>query len=131
MSTGRPWTPEELALLKRHYGSNRDELLSETLERTVDEVRGKAAELALHKNKGQYPGMAPMKRWTEDEERILRELHPTTPNVEIARILGRSRQAVVSKAHVLCLFKTDERLRAMGRANVALRRSRRPDREVG
>ncbi|MDP7559887.1 MAG: hypothetical protein QF745_05045, partial [Planctomycetota bacterium] len=52
---------------------------------------------------------------------LLRNLYPTTPNLEIAQNLNRSVKSVVSKAHDLKLKKSQERLQSMGRENVSLR----------
>jgi hypothetical protein len=62
-----------------------------------------------------------MPRWDSEAIEKLRQIYPTTPNLEIARQLQRSVKSVVSKAHNLGLKKEAERLREMGRENVSLR----------
>jgi hypothetical protein len=65
-----------------------------------------------------------MPRWDAAAIEKLRQLYPTTPNLELARVLERSVKSVVSKAHNLGLKKEAERLREMGRENVSLRYQR-------
>ena len=47
------------------------------------------------------------RRWAPEEDALLRELYPTTPNRELARTLGRSRDSVLGRAHVLGLRKAE------------------------
>lgn len=58
------------------------------------------------------------KRWTEEQLRILRRLHRSHRNAEIAKAVGRTVQSVVYKAHRLGLRKGVRRLRKMGRENI-------------
>ena len=62
-----------------------------------------------------------MPRWSDRELALLADKYPDQPNLEIARLLGRSVKSVVSKAHNLNLKKSPRRLRNMGRENVSLR----------
>ena len=120
------WTREELAELKRIYGTRTDEDLSRVFSRPVSDLQKIAAELALAKDKAfvrKLVGEAAtrMPRWRAEELAILARDYPVLPNLELARVLGRSVKSVVSKAHHLGLKKTEERLRTMGRENVSLR----------
>jgi len=65
-----------------------------------------------------------MPRWCKEDVARLRELYPETPNLDIAKQLERTLKSVVSKAHDLGLKKSPDRLRDMGRENVALRYQR-------
>jgi hypothetical protein len=46
-----------------------------------------------------------MGKWTEEEERLMRELYPTTDNATLSRRLGRSVSAVENKASRIGLKK--------------------------
>ncbi len=43
--------------------------------------------------------------WTQAEKKLLRKLYPRTSNVDIGQKLGRTREAVKYKAHMLGLKK--------------------------
>ena len=121
-----PWLPADLALLKRLYGSRRDADLALILGRPARAVARKAAALCLRKDKVFLarrggPTRATLPRWRAAELRLLRRSSPHHPNAWIARRLGRSTAAVVSRAHALGLAKSPTRLADMGRANVRLR----------
>jgi hypothetical protein len=120
------WTREELQHFRRVYGTRSDDDLSLIFGRTLRSVRTLARELCLAKDKAflkrqRGAGATRMPRWGQDELRLLRELYPSTSNLEIARQLERSVKSVVSKAHHLGLKKAAERLEEMGRQNVSLR----------
>lgn len=123
------WTQSEIAELKRLYGSRRDEDLVSILGRNIAAIRRQAKTLQLAKDKGFLRRLegAPasrMPRWSPDEIRSLVKLYAELPNLEVARRLGRSVKSIVSKAHELDLKKSEDRLRHMGRENVALREDR-------
>lgn len=63
--------------------------------------------------------------WTTRQLELVRELYPNTPNAEIAAQVGHSVKSVVAEAHRMGLKKSLERLQAMGRTNVALRKDRK------
>ncbi|MSR62545.1 MAG: hypothetical protein EXS08_08875 [Planctomycetes bacterium] len=120
------WTREEVAQLKRIYSSRTDEDLACVFGRSLDEIRRFSAEHGLFKDKGFMRKLrgepaTRMPRWTEEELDILRASYASEPNLDIAKRLGRSVKSVVSKAHLLELQKSSERLREMGRANVSVR----------
>jgi hypothetical protein len=120
------WSRDEVQRLRQLYGRRTDPDLARILGRPVREIREKAVEYALRKDKAftrklEGASATRMPRWTEEELQILRELYPLRPNLEIAHQLKRSVKSVVSKAYHLGLKKDPERLREMGRENVALR----------
>lgn len=120
------WSREEILRFKRLYGTRTDEDLSRIFQRNVESVRRMAQRFALAKDKAflrrlKGESATRMPRWTEAELTVLRELYPNTANLDIAHRLQRSVKSVVSKAHHLGLKKDEERLREMGRENVALR----------
>ena len=62
-----------------------------------------------------------MRRWTEEEIEKLKVMYATLSNEEIGRELARSFKGVTSMAKRLGLKKGPDRLRTMGRENVAKR----------
>jgi len=120
------WQPDEIRDLRSLYSSTEDEILAERFGTTIEEVTRKAAQLALAKNKASFRKVK-MPRWTAEDIEVLRDLYPTTSNLEIAQRLGRSQKSVNSKAHQMGLRKSHDRLRQMGGENVKLRRDRTTD----
>ena len=124
-SAGR-WTQEEIAEFKRLYGTRTDDDLAVVFGRTLEAVKRLGARYCLAKDKAfvrKLTGSAAtrMPRWTAPEIEELKVIYPTTSNLEIAQKLNRSVKSVVSKAHNLGLKKEVDRLREMGRENVAMR----------
>lgn len=120
------WSRDEVQRLRQLYGRRTDQDLARILGRPVGEIEEKAVEYALRKDKAfirklEGASATRMPRWTEDELQVLRDLYPLRPNLEIAHQLKRSVKSVVSKAYHLGLKKDPQRLREMGRENVALR----------
>lgn len=120
------WTCDEIAEFKRIYGRRTDKDLSRIFGRAEDEICQIADEHALAKDKAfirklNSEASTRMPRWAAEEIEVLKHDYPQHSNLEIARKLGRSVKAVVSKAHHLRLKKSLERLREMGRKNVSLR----------
>ncbi len=132
-----PLTGEERLEFKRVYGTRSDEDLAIIFARRLDVIRSTGAALCLSKDKAfirresRGRETTRMPRWTEAELERLRQIYPTTPNLEIARVLQRSVKSVVSKAHHLGLHKDLTRLQEMGRENVAIRHQRRDDEPEG
>lgn len=121
--TWHEWNLDDLAELRKQYGTRTNARLSAFFKRTIEEIEAKAAELALGKSNRSFRGLK-MPRWTPEDIRILQQLHATQSNNEIAILLGRSIKSVTSKAHNLGLRKDKQRLREMGQANVKTRRDR-------
>lgn len=117
------WNPDDVRRLRKLYGMRTHAEVARLLGKSQREISAKAADLALAKNRGRFPGVL-MPRWSKDELRLLRRLYPTTSNTEIARRLGRSVKSVSSKGAALGIKKTETRLETMGRENVRLRRDR-------
>ena len=114
---------DRLRQFKLLYGRRTNKELAKHFGVTLAEVEETARRHCLGKDKVTFRGNR-MPRWTPEEIDKLRELYPTTPNLEIARTVGRSIKAVVSKAHQLKLKKSPDRLREMGHENVAMRKDR-------
>lgn len=124
-----PWTSDEKQRLKRDYGSRSDYDLALILGQPVEAIRRMAEELRLAKDKtflhrAEGVEHVRMPRWSAEQIERLRAMYPVHSNEEIARAIGRSVKAVVSKANDLELKKSSERLREMGRENVRLRHER-------
>lgn len=117
-----PWSADEVAMLKRLYGTRRTSDLTVCLGRAPDDVEAKAGELRLHKDKAAGMGdLVRMPRWTSAEVARLRDLYASRDNLEIARVLGRSVSSVANKASQLGLGKGRAALRRMGQRNRARR----------
>ncbi len=119
------WTRTEIGSLKRLYGSRSDEDLVVCLSRSVNQVRAKARELCLSKDKGFLAKVGDatqsMPRWCDEEIVLLRELYPTTSNLTLAQRLHRSVASVANKGNQLGLKKGSPVLQEMGRRNVSAR----------
>ena len=113
---GKLWGSKELLKFRRAYGSSTDEELASQFGCTVEEVEKQAERYALSKNKAAFHG-ARMPRWTSDEVSYMENHYANTPNLVIARHLGRSVRSVVSKASTMGLRKSPDRLEEMGRQN--------------
>jgi len=123
------WTRSEVAEFKRIFGTRTDEDLSRIFGRSLEDVGRLAQEHGLSKDKAfvrrlRGEGSTPMPHWKPEEVAILKESYATESSLWIARKLGRSVKSVVSKAHLLGLRKSPERLRTMGRENVIARYER-------
>jgi hypothetical protein len=125
LRTDRRWTRVEIGLLKRLYGSRSDEDLVVCLSRPGLELRAKAEELCLSKDKGFLAKIGdakqPMPRWRTEEIVLLCERYPTSTNLNLAHRLHRSVASVANKANQLGLKKEPSVLREMGRRNVSAR----------
>lgn len=119
------WSRVEIAMLKRLYGSRRDEDLVVCLSRPIGQIRARAASLCLSKDKAFLAKAGTvrqtMPRWGEPDVRLLRELYPSISNLELARRLNRSVASVANKANQLGLRKAPDVLEEMGRRNVSAR----------
>lgn len=117
MPDKKEWSPEDVKALRATYSVTPDKALARTFRCSIDEIAATAKRLALAKDKRAFPGETKMPRWTDEEERLMRGLYPTTPSVEIARKLGRSLKSVNGKALKMGLAKTDGRIAEMGAQN--------------
>jgi len=117
----------QLRSFKAAYGSETDAVLARRFRITRAEVRRLSERYCLSKDKrfmhARGEGVK-MPRWGDDELSWLEDHYADTPNLEIARQLGRSVKSVGSKASQRGLRKSDTRLVQMGRENKA-RQSRR------
>jgi DNA-binding transcriptional ArsR family regulator len=95
---GRLWTPFQEARLRRLYGVLPDEDLAARLCRTVHSVCRKALELGLRRMRAFN-----FYTWTVREKHRLRHLFGQMPAAEVARLLGKSVDAVRCQAHTMGL----------------------------
>jgi hypothetical protein len=126
IQTTQRWSRQETIRFKRIYGTRSDDDLAKIFGRTLEQVTKHAEKLCLAKDKAFLKkvagkGATRMPRWSTAELDTLRELYPSTSNLDIAQRLGRSVKSIVSKAHHVGLKKDLDRLREMGRQNVSLR----------
>ncbi len=95
-----PWTVEELAYLKEHYGKLKCYEICRTLGRSDSAVMNKARHLGLSKPmSGRF--------WTVAEIGFLAENYRRLGSTKIAEALGRSRISVMSKAKTARIRKME------------------------
>ena len=71
------------------------------------------------RNKKALAKSAPVKkRWTKEQIAILKRLHKSHTNADIAKAVGRKVASVANKAYRLGLHKGVRRLRKMGQENI-------------
>lgn len=126
----RDWSHAEDMKLMQIYGSYHDGGLSKVFHRSEHSIRSRARHFCLAKDKGYLArrraqgfttAVARMPRWTEAEVALLRRIYADQSALEVARRLGRSTSSVTSKARLLRLKKTPERLSARSRENIKIR----------
>lgn len=100
MNQYRIWTEEEKEIVRVHYTGNRVNVMwiAQKTGHPVKSVRGQAYKLGL----GQR---IDSKRWTEKEEEKLAELLTQYHMTEVARIMKRSVNSCVVKAHIMKLSR--------------------------
>lgn len=86
-----PWTADELAYLREHYGKLRCVDIAVTLGRSPDACMKKARSIGLSR---------PMsgRRWTVAELGFLAENYRRLGSIKVAEALGRNRVSVMNKA---------------------------------
>lgn len=98
----KPWTGEQLALLRRHYPTSRAKAVAPIVGHPWMAVIAKAKQLGIAKARRQI-----RRPWTDVEIARLRELYPDTPSHVIARELGRPLHHIYNRAQVLGLAKSE------------------------
>lgn len=109
-----------LTKFKRAYGTLTDAELATMFAISVEEVQSVAIEHSLGKDKKRFPGES-VPHWTKEQKTQLAEIYATTPNEEIASILGRSVSSIMSQAYRLKLQKSKEHISEIGRENITAR----------
>lgn len=103
---GRPWTEEEHDLVRATYARGESVAkLARRLSRSRSTLSWKAGELGL---KGTHPdtgkGWCTERKWTPEDEDVLRAEYGKTPNKELAAKLDRKWSACQQRAHALKLY---------------------------
>lgn len=100
MGFPNPWTEAELAYLRANYAEMGYEAIAKVVGRTPRAVLNKAHKLGL---------CSPPKTWTPEEDAIIHEVYSQVVEQlfleELAKRLGRTREAVASRASKLGLGK--------------------------
>lgn len=105
MAKVRPWTKEELNIIREHGGKMPMKDLAAMLpDRSLKAVATKSQMIGCERKSGgervHRRGGAPF--WTPEEENAIRELYPTGDAAELMEAIpGRSLQAIMAKASVL------------------------------
>jgi hypothetical protein len=90
---GRPWSSQEMNLLRALYPTTPNEDIAERIGRSRDAVHMKARQMELRK----------MEFWSEQEDQRLREAYQVCSYGELARRLGRTLPAAKARAITLKL----------------------------
>ena len=101
---GVAWNDAEVAWLIKLYPKTRNRCLAVTFGRSVWGIIGKARGLGLEKDyAGGYKRQQCLEpvAWSTEEEELLCRLFPSTPNEEIAELLGRSLDTIRMKSRKL------------------------------
>ena len=93
----RPWSEDEIKLLKRLYQDENVQSIADKLGRSLDGVSVKASKIGL-KKQGARP-------WSNQEIRLLKKLYPSKTAQEIADQIGRPVQATRFRIFKLGLRK--------------------------
>jgi hypothetical protein len=100
--TSRPWTAEEDEKLRTIYHTMSRAEVARELDRTVVAVAFRATELGITRK---YRPRGDIRRWTEEEDALIRQLYGTMPAAEIATHLNRTVPAVVQRIGTLGIRK--------------------------
>ena len=97
-STRRPWSEDDIKLLKKLFPSGRAREISEQTGRTLKAVKIKAYNMGIMINENRF--------WSTDEIKLLKKLYPKGNTKMIAEKLDRPLTAVRQKAYDMGM-KTD------------------------
>lgn len=102
---GKPWSEEDIQLLRKLYPTTKNVLLRLTFGRSVKAIASRAKLLKIQKL-DRY-----MSPWNEEMIATLKKLYANTTNEEIGKQVGMTPGAVAAKAYKLGLKKTKEFMR--------------------
>jgi hypothetical protein len=106
---GKIWTQEDDETLKKLYALKTNEEIASALRRSLRAIERRARELGLRKDPDFFRYVVSRKKdrkpWMETELATLAKLYPVIDPEKIARILGRTKQAVCKKAWGLGLHQ--------------------------
>ncbi len=97
---GKPWSKDELELLKKLYPYICVEDLTQRMNRPFHAINKMASRLNLTKK------VRKRARWLQEDIKILRKIYPTTETWKVANQLNRPISAVRRKAKEMGLKKT-------------------------
>lgn len=101
---GRPWCPEEDALLTRAYADGASLTPVRTrLGRTICSIRWRAEYLGLRGSHANRNGWRTSPDWTEADLDTLKAEYGRTPTRALAAKLGRTKASITTRANVLGL----------------------------
>ena len=96
----RPWTDQEYAYLREHYGKKTAREIAEDLDRTIPTVRTLAGKFGLTKRRKYVE-----RPWSDEDRNVLRANYGRKTAREIAEMLGRTAPAVGAKARAMGLAR--------------------------
>ncbi|MDR3510673.1 MAG: hypothetical protein P4L73_03505 [Caulobacteraceae bacterium] len=101
---GRPWTPDEDAVLRQAYAQG-DSLtpLQAIFGRDANSIRSRASVIGLRKTHARPGGWRVGPVWSAEEEDMLRTLYGTMPGKQLAERMGRPLRAIYTRACCLGL----------------------------
>lgn len=88
----RPWTPDEDAAIRAHWGTRSQREIGELIGRNHADVSRRGKELGLP---------ARRRPWTPESDAVLRHLYRETPIRVLAQRLGFTPAAVAARARLL------------------------------
>ena len=97
------WSPEDIKILKKYFHRTSTQKVAEMLGRNINTVRLRASRLGLKKSTKHRSETGNW--WSPKEIEYLRKYYPTTGNHKLSEKLGRTIQAIESKAAKLGLNK--------------------------
>jgi len=100
----RPWTEEDDAHLRRYYGVKTRRQLAATLGRTVDAVGMRAGLLGLTNDRR---NISQARRWTAQEDLLLRKLYGSMTITRIAEKMERTPASISGRVQQLGIRKRD------------------------
>ena len=88
-----PWTDEEIDILRKYYPYEGSKV-SDRVNHSPASCRTRAGLLGLHYYKTKPEG----RRWSDDEDEILRTTYPTKGTAVITDLPGKTRNQIIARA---------------------------------
>jgi glucan-binding YG repeat protein len=115
------WDQDSVNQFRRDYPARTDDELCQMYNTNLHKVQQLAMQYRLGKDKRVLLGVVKMPRWTKEQIEILKKLYKDNDNITVAKAVGKSVKAVVSKAFFLGLKKTKDQLTKTAKKNVSYR----------
>lgn len=100
------WITEQTNLLITNYKDKTYAELSDLLNIPINKIQTKVYNLKLNKEYGKKL----FSIWNKDDINLLISLYPNTKNIEISKILNKTKEQIKSKSYELNLHKTKEHI---------------------